>query len=914
MNGEILEPYYNYWGKAAGSSGEDPLQYHLLVYHCLDVAAVGRTLLMKDPFLCEKIISPTLQPNDDAEKNRALDIISHLLALHDIGKFSGRFQNLRPDIMERLQGRTCKNEYTVYHDDMGRLLFEEDLWKRAWAQNWFGLNHSDAPLDWRDALRPWVFAVTGHHGKPPEKPKNNLTVSMLFDAGDRKSAIAFAEASAGLFLKESSPRMLGFSAETLNEFHRTSWLLAGLAVLSDWIGSNSRHFPFRSEPMSLEKYWNTYALRHAEDAVRDAGILPARVSEKTGMHSLFPGISLPTPLQTYVSGCEVEHRSPRMFIIEEATGSGKTEAALVLAQRLIAEGNGEGIFFGLPTMATADAMYGRMEQAYLNLFMSADHPSLVLAHSSRNLSNKFRNSVIPTSDAFIEPDRKGEMSASAQCAAWLSDNRKKSLLAQIGVGTIDQALMGVLPLRHQSLRLLGLSRNILVVDEVHAYDPYVHKVLETLLEFHAAQGGSAILLSATLPQKQRQELVTGFCKGLGIDTGADTIQKSDYPLVTCVSRESLSEIPIERCEQTHRTIVVECVHDPSVVKAILSDVIKEGRCACWVRNTVDDAIESYRELSRSFGDEQVMLFHARFAMGDRLGIEHTVLETFGKDSTPEIRRGKILVATQVVEQSLDLDFDLMVTDLAPMDLIIQRAGRLHRHKREGRGTPRIIMLTPSLAGIPSAEWYSALFPKGAYVYPHHGQLWLTARLLADRKKITMPDDARLLIEGVFSDDVQGKIPETLTQAEIQSDGTDMGKRAQANLNELKLNDGYRNTGPQWMDDARTPTRLGEPRVTVLLLKWDGVVLSFWSSHPEFAREMSRVSISEHKLSKESEYGGTLGTALEQFKQTLPDKGRWQVLVPLTKNNGEWSGSALNAKGKRVTVGYDPRTGLVVNKS
>jgi CRISPR-associated endonuclease/helicase Cas3 len=870
---------------------------------------------MKDHFLYEKIISPTLQPNDDSEKNRALAIITHLLALHDIGKFSGRFQNLRPDIMKNLQGRTCENEYTVYHDDMGRLLFEEDLWKRAWADNWFGLNPADNPNRWRIAWRPWVFAVTGHHGKPPEKPKNNLTLNMLFDAGDRNSAIAFAEASAGLFLKmPSPPALLGFSATTLTEFNRTSWLLAGLAVLSDWIGSDSRHFHFCSEPMPLEKYWNTYALPQAENAVHDAGVLPARVSEKTGIQGLFPKISSPTPLQSHVSVCELGPRSPRMFIIEEATGSGKTEAALVLAQRLIAEGNGEGIFFGLPTMATADAMYGRMEQAYLNLFMSEDRPSLVLAHSSRNLSKKFRNSIIFASDALIEPDWKGEASGSAQCAAWLSDNRKKSLLAQIGVGTIDQALMGVLPFRHQSLRLLGLSRNILVVDEVHAYDPYVHKVLETLLEFHAAQGGSAILLSATLPQKQRQELIVGFCKGLGIDAGAVKVQKSDYPLITCVSREAVSEIPIDRCEQTHRTISVECVYDPSVVKAILSNIIKEGRCACWVRNTVDDAIETYRELSSRFGQDHVMLFHARFAMGDRLEIEHTVLDKFDKNSTPEKRRGQILVATQVVEQSLDLDFDLMVTDLAPMDLIIQRAGRLHRHKREGRGTPRIIVLTPSLAGTPRAEWYSTVFPKGAYVYPHNGQLWLTARILADRKKITMPDDARLLIEGVFGDDVQGEIPETLTPAELQSDGKDMSHRAQANLNELKLDEGYRSTPAQWMDDARTPTRLGEPRVTVLLLIWDGSALSFWSSHKEFAREMSKVSISEQKISEESGYGGTLGIALEQFKQTLPDKGRWQVLVPLIWNDNEWCGCALNAKGNRVTVHYDPNIGLVVNKS
>ena len=396
MNGEILEQYYNYWGKAAGSSEEDPLQYHLLVYHCLDVAAVGRTLLMKDHFLCEKIISPTFRPNDDAEKNRALDIISHLLALHDIGKFSGRFQNLRPDIMERLLGRTCKNEYTVYHDDMGRLLFEEDLWKQAWAENWFGLNlTTDDTFGWKDALRPWIYAITGHHGKPPEKPKNNLTLSMLFDSRDRNSAIVFAEASAGLFLKRPfSHVMLEFSEKTRTEFHRTSWLLAGFAVLSDWIGSDSRHFPLCTDPMPLEKYWNTYALPHAEDAVRDAGILPARVSVRTGCRHC-SRICPRRPFNPMFLNVNSDPTVPVCLSLRKRPGSGKTEAALLLAQRLISEGNGEGIFFGLPTMATADAMYGRMEQAYQNLFVSEDHPSLVLAHSSRNLSKNFRKFCYP---------------------------------------------------------------------------------------------------------------------------------------------------------------------------------------------------------------------------------------------------------------------------------------------------------------------------------------------------------------------------------------------------------------------------------------------------------------------------------------------------------------------------------------
>jgi CRISPR-associated endonuclease/helicase Cas3 len=369
---------------------------------------------------------------------------------------------------------------------------------------------------------------------------------------------------------------------------------------------------------------------------------------------------------------------------------------------------------------------------------------------------------------------------------------------------------------------------------------------------------------------------------------------------------------------THRTIDVECTDDPGVVMKHLSKAIVEGGCACWVKNTVNDAIETYQTLSKHFGDENILLFHARFTMGDRIEKENEVLKLFGKESTPAIRKGKILVATQVVEQSLDLDFDLMVTDLAPMDLIIQRSGRLHRHndpaKRGNRGVPKLVVMSPPVSEKPAYEWYSTLFPKGAYVYPNHGQLWLTARLLAERKKITMPDDARLLIEGTFGETAQREIPELLIYHEIKADGKNAADEAIARLNVLHLSNGYKDTPNQWQDDARTPTRLGEARITVLLLKWENSALKFFSSDSVFSDDFSQVSISDRKISKEFSYTGDLASALERFKATLADRGQWRILVPLEQKNDSWQGRALDKNGKVVSVLYDSNLGILTTKS
>ena len=896
---------YQNWGKAATSDNQNGKFYHLLVYHCMDVAAVGHVLLQQDKHLLNRFTEITSLSDETAT-----NLITFHLAIHDIGKFSERFQNLRPEILKHLRGHTCDKEYTVRHDTMGYHLWK-NLWSLIWDENILGLEQSVSKIDWQDILIPWFQSVTGHHGKPPLLDSHGITIHVhdIFTKEDIAMAQSFVkEVAKLLIIDKSSPLLIIYHKEMEYAFKRSSWLLAGLAILCDWVGSNSEYFPFCSKPIPIKDYWDKTALPKARLAVSKAGVLPSDISHNTGMEALFPMINTPSPLQSYVSTCELVDGA-QLFILEEATGSGKTEAALTLAHRLMANGLADGIFVALPTMATANAMYERLVEAYRTMFETYTMPSLVLAHSARHLSDTFRHSIGLEDSPDDGTYAKCEEVASAQCTKWLADNRKKALLADVGVGTIDQGLMAVLPSKHQSLRLLGLSRNVLIVDEVHAYDPYMHTLLCTLLRFHAALGGSAILLSATLPIKHRQKLADSFLQGL--EGVPHKLNESAYPLITHITKDSASETALTAREGTRRVVDVKFFDNISKVEMHLLSVAKMGNCACWIRITVDDAVDAYNSLSSKLGSEKVILFHARFAMGDRLGIEEKVLRTFGKKSDETARNGQILVATQVVEQSLDLDFDYMVSDLAPIDLIIQRAGRLHRHPRKKRnGNPTLGIFAPSLTDNPAENWYVDVFPKSAYVYPSHGQLWLTSRLFSESGTLIMPDNARDFVESVFGDDARNDVPETLRNRDDTAKGDDMAAISIAKLNRLQPTQGYGATVGQWLDDTKTPTRLGELTTNVRLARWDGETILPWVANECFAWELSQVSISQRKIKDIVKYDGTLKIALEQAMDSMPDKGKWSVIIPLSKAEGnKWQGHAKDESGETVQVIYDSITGL-----
>ncbi len=925
MSDSDYKGYFRYWGKAE----KDGAGYHLLPYHCLDVAAVGHVLLSQRNDLRQRFAAIS-----GLDETICCQWIALFLGLHDIGKFSESFQNLRPDLLEKLQGKKSGKTYPVRHDSLGNLLWIESLWRS------FETSTSASVPDFRNVAEYWqeIFqyianAFTGHHGEPPRRKGLNdlqLRLSAFFTTEEVNCASQYLHDLQVVLTKEVGiiPQLPSpINIYESNSMQSASWLMAGFAVLCDWIGSDSRWFQYFERVMPLDKYWRNHAIPQAEHAIREAGINASSPKETDSLIAdLFPDISEPTPLQRHVIECPIAD-SPQLFILEDVTGSGKTEAALFLAKRLMAHGLGNGIFMALPTMATSNAMYDRVAKMYHKFFTDDSTPSLVLAHGARHLSDTFMRSIADSSHAQKQYGT-DEDTASAQCASWLSDNRKKALLADVGVGTLDQALLAILPSRFQSLRLFGLAWHILIVDEVHAYDPYMNKLLQTLLSFHAALGGSAILLSATLPNHVRQEFISSFNGGMGM-LGALHVESAAYPLATHLMRnDKMLEVPVEAALQRITSVDVKIITESEDVERIIITTAGQGKCVCWIRNTVHDAIAGFESLREKAASDNLMIFHARFAMGDRLDIETMVKECFGRNSKEKDRSGKILIATQVVEQSLDLDFDLLISDLAPMDLLIQRAGRLHRHKRDGHGNPLsydagddrreppcFVIHGPLPEDNADADWYKTIFPKAATVYPSHGCLWLTARLLKDKGVLRMPDDARELIEAAYSDKADELIPATLRNRDFDAKGKWNAERALANINELKIEQGYVATPNQWLEDMRTPTRLGDTENTVRLARWDGRELTPWYPHSDFPWDMSQVNLRSFFVYSEANHTDPeLRAAVEKLKDMLPDKGDWSVLVPLSKSDGGiWRGEAQNKKGDAVILTYNPAIGVTVGK-
>lgn len=836
-----------------------------------------------------------------------------LLALHDLGKFAITFQGLRPDLLLRLQNKSTDRKYNLRHDTLGYLIWEERLKTEFQERGFIPKTRGRRKSTKEQVLTTWMATVTGHHGTPPKNTQ--VVLSDHFEEDDYIAVKTFVQEAIKLLL----PSGQSFPELDITRFRIASWWLAGFAVLCDWIGSNNDQFPFQEEAIHFEDYWKK-AQTQATVAIKETGLLPSNVSDELHLEQLINSANTiePTPLQQLSTQLDLKV-GPQLYILEDVTGAGKTEAALLLAQRLMATGLGQGIYFGLPTMATANAMYKRLRQGYRQLYRTGAQPSLVLAHSARQLSHDFRQSILP-SPKRSDGDYDGDPAASAHCSQWLADNRKKALLADLGIGTVDQALLGILPSRHQSLRLLGLLGKILLIDEVHACDAYMHPLLCRLLQAHAASGGSAILLSATLPQKQRQELADSFTKGL--NTPPMPVVKDSYPLLTQVSNQPPIEIPIATRDSVHREVKIQPLATEAAIETEIAEALEENQCACWIRNSVADARETYAKLQRRHPDWKLDLFHARFALADRLDIEQSVLNNFGKHSDHRQRAGRLLISTQVVEQSLDLDFDLLITDLAPIDLIIQRAGRLKRHSRDRQGnpingpdqrdTPQLTLYAPPWQDNPGTSWFTSVFKRAARVYPDHGQLWLTLKLLRERGAFRMPEDARVLVEGVYNPGAE--IPEGLLEKSSGAQGDARAQHSVAILNELKIELGYNDANiNRWWDDTQAPTRLGEPTTTIWLARWENNEIKPWRDDPPFSWQQSCLSM-RSVLIKEANLEGIPQSAIDETLKTLPAQGKWGILLPLTKeNNGAWEASIHDEYGQQTTFHYTTQQGLITEK-
>ena len=757
---------YLLWAKLPKEK-HDSRSFHPLICHMLDVAIVAREMWrsLLPEAARRRIIESLRLPESEAET-----WITYIAALHDLGKASPAFQ-LRKE---------AKNLFKVY-EELGKpsnIEAKDCPHGRVTAGELPEILISEFGIDTDTANRISVI-IGGHHGT---FPTSHELMNRYPDAGVGVGAKwKQLRRELALTLKD----VLGVSKEAIPRGcdHAASMFIAGLVSVADWIGS-SDFFPYLVEdfdtlPTKPLADYLSEAESKAQQALARLGWMGwTQSSDKLSFKQLFDFISTPRPLQQAAIDLADKLTSPGIVIVEAPMGEGKTEAALYLADRWGVMPGPRGCYIALPTQATSNQMFTRV-RGFLAKRYPADNVNFQLLHGHAALSSEFQT-LREHGDKAFDPeavyseDECGTHGINVVAAEWFT-HRKRGLLAPFGVGTVDQALLAVLQTRHVFVRLFGLAHKVIIVDEVHAYDAYMSKLLERLLEWLAALGSPVVLLSATLPDNKRIALLKAYLRGINRELSAEEAQqlKADYPRISWASADQQGAQTIEVSDQIRRTLKIEWIDDAKPLGQRLKDALAEGGCAAVICNTVNRAQQTYQELKSYFGEEELDLFHARFLFKDRNQREKQALADFGKEGETikfddgeerEVRRPprKVLVATQVIEQSLDLDFDLMVTDCAPVDLILQRSGRLHRHKRK-----RPANLTEPTLWIRQPESVEGGVPKfdrgTEAVYDAHVLLrsWLA---LEDKNEIGIPSEIESLIESVYSEqDCPASVADTLRE-------------------------------------------------------------------------------------------------------------------------------------------------------
>lgn len=655
----------------AKASREDPGLWLPLWMHLLDTAYVMMYLV--DNWLPEATKRAILPDSDEEQLSRIAVLLG---ALHDLGKASPAFcsmllQHLDKEVDERLE----KNGLSIssYH------AFPD----RAYSPH--ALLGETVLLQYKFPLS-FATMVGAHHGMPhsledkrwAEKQISPFSKTFVnyYDREDKESEEKWKELrktfiDQGLNLAQCSITdipVLSMPAQVL---------MTGLLIMADWIASNESYFPLI--PVSSIGSNDEYPGR-AEQGLRKVNLpdiwSPDEYTMTDGQFQKKFGF-LPNAIQKALLSainCSVQ---PGIFILEAQMGVGKTEAALAGADLLGSRSGCGGLFFGLPTQATSNGIFPRIEEWASK---EADAKQMVLgirlAHGAAEMNDEYRSLFHGTASTDEDDDREG-----LWVHPWV-EGRKQALLADFVIGTVDQLLMAALKQKHVMLRHLGLAGKVVVVDECHAYDAYMNQFLYRALNWLGTYGVPVILLSATLPYAKRTAMIRSY-KGLrptvSVEKKEPWMCSKDYPLLTWTDGPDVKQVKVS-LGTSERKVKIRKIHDDEIIP-VLQDQLSDGGCAGIIVNTVKRAQQLAVELKQKLTDDEIMVFHAGFTMEQKAAIEHKLLERIGKKSQRE-RNHFIVIGTQVMEQSLDIDLDLLFTDLCPMDLLFQRIGRLHRHTRK----------------------------------------------------------------------------------------------------------------------------------------------------------------------------------------------------------------------------------------
>ncbi|GGU48377.1 hypothetical protein GCM10010498_00760 [Streptomyces cavourensis] len=770
------------WGKH-----DRPTEQWLPLWrHMADSAAVaGRLWDEWVPDNVKELVADVFpQGADDARQ-----VAVYLACVHDIGKATPAFACQVDGLADRMRAAGLEMPYLKQfgadrrmapHGLAGQLLIQEWLGERfGWSERVSG-----------------QFAVVagGHHGTPPDHQQIHdlgLRPRLLRTGGESEEvwkSVQFELMDACAVRAGVKERFAAWQGVRLPQ--PVQVVLTAIVIVSDWIASSSELFPYDpaswapgdggGEARRLAAAWGGLDLpgpwRAEEPGGSAAELFRARfdLPEGAGIRAV----------QEEAVRMVRESAAPGLLIIEAPMGEGKTEAAFAAAEVLAARSGAGGCLVALPTRATGDAMFPRLIGWLQRL--PADGPrSVVLAHAKAALNEVWagmtkadRRTIAAVDldgpDGTVSPAGAAARAAPASLHAhqWLR-GRKKGLLASFAVGTIDQVLFAGLKSRHLALRHLAVAGKVVIIDEVHAYDAYMNTYLDRVLEWLAAYRVPVVMLSATLPAQRRRELAAAYA-GEETPELAEALHLPDdaYPLITAVApgNDVLTARPAPASGRRTDVALERLDDELPLLVARLEEELRDGGCALVVRNTVDRVLEAAEHLRAHFGADAVTVAHSRFIAADRARKDTELRERFGPGGdrsagphgSPDRPYSRpvgphIVVASQVVEQSLDIDFDLLVTDLAPVDLVLQRMGRLHRHPRTR--PPRLARARCLITGV--EDWGADLpMPVKGSVAVYQGPHTLLRALAVlgphlDGVPLVLPDHISPLVQAAYDDRAAG---------------------------------------------------------------------------------------------------------------------------------------------------------------
>ncbi|GLU49942.1 CRISPR-associated helicase Cas3' [Nocardiopsis ansamitocini] len=720
-----------------------------------------------------------------ADDARALAV--WLSATHDIGKATPAFACQVEGLAEHMRANGL--DMPLQKQMADRSLAPHGLAGQRLLQQWLMERHG-----WpRGATAQFTIVAGGHHGVPPSDGDIHALKTHSSLLRDRGTADAWRAAQDELLDRAADlcgirERLAGWQGAKLPQ--PVQVLLTALVIVADWIASNPDLFPYfpdgvAGDPERVDAAWHQLDLPRPwapREPVEDtAALFAARFD--------LPAGAAVRPVQAAAVDLARSMATPGLMIIEAPMGEGKTEAALAVAEIFAARSGAGGCFFALPTMATGNAMFPRLldwlgrlpdERAGTGAY------SVFLAHSKAGLNKDFaglapRNrSRARTADVdrdgpdsgWRHRDDSGRASTELVAHHWLS-GRKKGMLSSFVAGTIDQLLFAGLKSRHLALRHLAVAGKVVVIDEAHAYDTYMNSYLDLVLSWLGAYGVPVVVLSATLPAARRRELARSYAGAKnGAQGFAEVEAAGEYPLLTAVAPGQAPRLARPEASGRGTEVVVEPLADDlDVLADRLERDLADGGCALVVRNTVARVHETAAHLRARLGEDRVTVMHAQFLDPDRAENDAALLADFGppgkSDGTARSHPGggRVVVASQVVEQSLDVDFDLLVTDLAPVDLLLQRMGRLHRHPRGAGQSERPERLRTARCLVAGADW-TAQPPEpvrgSATVYGRHSLLRCAAVLepflsgAGDAERtVALPDAISPLVQAAYGPDPVG---------------------------------------------------------------------------------------------------------------------------------------------------------------